>query len=96
MASKHGNLRQPLNASSMALESTNCWQRHGVGKGGGTGPGRVTDKGGGGDGERTRNVHGTDTVKEGEAGGGKEAKGWGREKGDRWWRAFKRNRGSTK
>ena len=41
----------------------------------------------------TGNGQGTET---GELGGGEEANGGGKEKGDRWWGAFKRTRGSTK
>ena len=42
------------------------------------------------------NRHGTETGKAGDSGGGKEAKGGGKEKGYRWWGAFKRTRASTK
>ena len=40
MASKHRNLRPPLNAGSMALGSTTCRKRHGVGNGNGEGNGQ--------------------------------------------------------
>ena len=81
----------PLNAGSMALESTTFRLRHGVGEGGERGPERKGERtGGAGD---TGNGQGTET---GESGGGKEANGRRKEKGDRWWGAFKRTRGSTK
>ena len=64
----------------MALGSTTCRQRHGVGEGGERGGERT-----GGSGE-TGNGQGTET---GESGGGEEANGGGKEKGDRWWGAFK-------
>ena len=52
--------RPPLNAGSMALGSTSCRQRHGVGKGGerGTRTGWGTYGRGRGDGERTGNRDG--------------------------------------
>ena len=59
--SKHGNLRPPLNSGSMALGSTTCRQRHGVGK-------RGERTRGAGD---TGNGHGTEMVEAGESGGGK-------------------------
>ena len=52
----------------------------------------ATARSGEGGGE-TGNGHRTAT---GKAGGGKEAKGGGKEKGDRWWGAIKRTRVSTK
>ena len=62
-----------------------------MGRGGERGPERG--------GERTEvawgtgNGQGTET---GESGGGEETNGGGKEKGDRWWGAFKRTRVSTK
>ena len=76
----------------MALGSTTCRQRHGVGKGGKQERGGERTRGAG----ETGNGHGTETGEEGELGGGKEAKGGGKEKGFRWWGAIKRTRGSTK
>ena len=75
----------------MALVSTTCRKRHGVGKGEERGPergGEWTEGAG-----ETGNGQGTET---GESGGGEEANGGGKEKGVRFWGAFKRNRGSTK
>ena len=76
----------------MALGSTTCRQRHGVGKGGKREREGERTKGAG----ETGNRHGTETGEAGESGGGKEAKGGEKEKGDRWWGAIKRTRGSTK
>ena len=83
--------RPPLNAGSMALGSTTCRQRHGVGVGGERGP----EQGGERTGEagETGNGQGTKT---GESGRGEEANGGGKEKGDRWWGAFTRTRGYKK
>ena len=76
MASKHGNLRPPLNAGSMALGSTTCRQRHGVGKGGERERGGERTRGAG----ETGNRHETETGKAGKSSGGKEAKEGGKEK----------------
>ena len=76
----------------MALGSTTGRQRHIVGKGGDQERGGERTRGAGG----TRNGNGTATGKEGESGGGKGAKGEGKEKGDRWGGAGPRTRGSTK
>ena len=76
VASKHGNLRPPLNAGSITLGSTTFRQRHEVGKGG------KRERGG----ERTReagetgNGHGTGTSEAGESDEGEEAKGGGKVK----------------
>ena len=67
--------RPPLNSGSMALGSTACRQRHGVGKGGERGPEREGERTGGAG--ATGNGQGTET---GESGGGKEANGGGEEK----------------
>ena len=75
----------------MALGSTACRQRHGVGKGGERGPEREGERTGGAG--VTGNGQGTET---GESGRGEEANGGGKKKGDSWWGAFKRTRGSTK
>ena len=66
VSSNHGNLRPPLNASSMALGSTTCRKRHRVGKGGERERGVEQTRGAG----ETGNGHGTEA---GESGGGKEA-----------------------
>ena len=92
MARKHGNRRSLLNAGSMALGRTTGRQRHGVGKG------WERERGGGrirGAGE-TGNGDGTATGEGGESGGGKGTMGGGKGKGDSWWGARIRTRGSTK
>ena len=75
----------------MALGSPTFRQQHGVGKGGGTGTKRGGERTGGAG--ETGYGQGTEM---GESGGGEEANGGGKEKGDCWWGAFKRTRGSTK
>ena len=92
MASKHGNLRSLLNAGSMALGSMTGRQRHGVGKGGDRGRGGERTRGAG----ETWNGYGTATGEGGESGRGKGIKGGGKERGDHWWGARTRTRGSTK
>ena len=67
MDSKHGNLTPPLNAGSMALGSTTCRQRHGVGKGEEQERGGERKRGAG----DTGNGHGTATDEAGESGGGR-------------------------
>ena len=62
------------------------------GEGGGRERGRERTRGVG----ETWNRHGTATGEADESGGGKEAKGGEKEKGDRWWGGIKRTRGSTK
>ena len=62
------------------------------GEGGGQERGEERKRGAG----ETGNGHGTATVEGGESGGGKGTKGRGIEKGDRWWGARTRTRGSTK
>ena len=76
MASKHGNLRSPLNAGSMELWSTTCRQRHGVVNGGERERGEERTRGK----VETGNGHGKATGEAGELGRGKEAKGGEREK----------------
>ena len=90
--SKHSNLRPPLNSGSMALGSTTCRKRHGVGKGGERERGGKWTRGSG----ETGNGHRTGTGEAGESDRGEEAKGGGKEKGVRWWGAIKRTRGSMK
>ena len=92
VASKQGNLRSLLNASSMALGSMTGRQRHGVGKGGYRERGGEQTQGAG----ETRNGNGTAKSEGGELGREKGTKGGGQEKVDRWWGARTRTRGSTK
>ena len=63
----------------MALWSTTCRQRYRVGKGEERGPEREGKRTGGAG--VTGNGQGTET---GESGGGEEANGGGKKKGDRW------------
>ena len=76
----------------MAIGRTTGRQRHRVGKGGEWERGGERIRGTG----ETGNGNGTSTGKGGESGGGKGTMGGRREKGDRWWGARMRTRGSTK